>query len=322
MKVIKREKEIRFKAGLLLFLWLLQIYDVRMAFMYSTYSKRKRGFCLKQIKRYVRALIISLIFCGIFLLQLNDAAEITRLTKTTVSSMEFRSQPLNERQIKEALSIENPGELLGVWMLETNFGELKTGQTLEQMKQQKSRWESRPGWDAYVSACQAIWNDLEYFPVAEALNRKDLTVSFVNSWMYDRDYGGKRWHEGTDLMPSENTSGLYPVVSMTDGTVRSMGWLELGGWRIGITAPGGAYFYYAHLSSYADLKEGDQIRAGDLLGYMGDTGYSKTEGTTGNFPVHLHLGIYLYRGEEEISVNPYPVLKYTEGEKIRCRFAL
>ena len=43
--------------------------------------------------------------------------------------------------------------------------------------------------------------------------------------------------------------GYYPVVSMTDGVVTEKGWLEKGGWRIGITAPTGAYFYYAHLDS-------------------------------------------------------------------------
>ena len=48
---------------------------------------------------------------------------------------------------------------------------------------------------------------------------------------------------------------------------------------------------------------------------MGDTGYSTTEGTKGKFPVHLHLGIYIDKGGQEISVNPYPALKYTE-EKI------
>ena len=109
--------------------------------------------------------------------------------------------------------------------------------------------------------CNWALRHLEYFPVAEASNRTDMTVSFVNSWMFDRDYGGSRQHEGTDIMPSVDERGLYPVVSMTDGTVRSMGWLELGGWRIGIDAPGGAYFYYAHLASYADLKEGDRVEA-------------------------------------------------------------
>ena len=92
-------------------------------------------------------------------------------------------------------------------------------------------------------------------------------------------------------MASVNQRGIYPIVSMTDGTIQNLGWLELGGYRIGILAPGGAYFYYAHLDSYAPLTEGQQVHAGDLLGYMGDTGYSKTEGTTGRFPAvsYTHL---------------------------------
>ena len=49
-----------------------------------------------------------------------------------------------------------------------------------------------------------------------------------------------------------------------------------------------------NLSSYAGIKEGDPISAGDVIGFMGDTGYSKREGTTGKFPVHLHLwNLYL-----------------------------
>ena len=60
---------------------------------------------------------------------------------------------------------------------------------------------------------------------------------------------------------------------MTDGIIEKIGWLEMGGWRIGVRAPGGAYLYYAHLYSYAgDFKEGDRVKAGELIGYMGDTG--------------------------------------------------
>ena len=59
--------------------------------------------------------------------------------------------------------------------------------------------------------------------------------------------------------------------------------------------------------------------AGQLLGYMGDTGYGKQEGTSGQFPVHLHLGIYL-RNEEfaELAVNPYWFLRYLEN----CRLTV
>lgn len=276
---------------------------------------------MKLIKRHVFLLLFSLLFSAILLGQLKEWSRITRLTQSTVSSMDFRSQPLSEERLEEAKEMDSPGEMLGVCMLETDFGRADTDRTLKELRKEKNRWEQRPGWDSYAAACRAVWDDLKYFPVAEASNRTGMTVSFVNSWMFDRDYGGNRWHEGTDIMPSVSERDLYPVVSMTDGTVRNMGWLELGGWRIGIDAPGGAYFYYAHLSSYADLQEGDEVKAGDLLGYMGDTGYSTKEGTTGNFPVHLHLGIYLYDGEEEISINPYPVLKYTEERRIRYRFS-
>lgn len=82
----------------------------------------------------------------------------------------------------------------------------------------------------------------------------------------------------------------------------------------------GSVFYYAHLDSYAELEKGDPVKAGDLLGYMGDSGYGE-EGTTGEFPVHLHLGIYLKEGTEEISVNPYPVLRYAENARIKCVYS-
>ncbi len=112
--------------------------------------------------------------------------------------------------------------------------------------------------------------------------------------------------------------GYYPVVSMTDGVIEKIGWLEMGGWRIGVRAPGGAYLYYAHLYSYAgDFKEGDRVKAGELIGYMGDTGYGKTEGTRGNFDVHLHVGIYIKTDHnEEMSVNPYWILKWLEKKRL------
>lgn len=90
-------------------------------------------------------------------------------------------------------------------------------------------------------------------------------------------------------MADKNERGLYPVISISDGMITNLGWLEKGGYRIGITSPSGVYYYYAHLESYAEIKEGDQVQAGEMLGFMGDSGYGE-EGTTGQFPVHLHLG--------------------------------
>lgn len=167
-----------------------------------------------------------------------------------------------------------------------------------------------------------IWKDLVYFPVPESTQNEEAVVSYENSWMFERTYGGSYGHEGTDLMAGIRQRGYYPVVSISDGVVERIGWLEKGGWRIGIRSLHDVYFYYAHLDSYAeDFKEGDVIKAGQLLGYMGDTGYGVKEGTRGKFDVHLHLGIYI-RTEDirELAVNPYWFLKYLEQNKLRCAY--
>lgn len=158
----------------------------------------------------------------------------------------------------------------------------------------------------------AVWNDLERFPVGKIASLPDAGVSFANSWMQSRTFGGDRGHEGCDIMASVNERGIYPVYSMTDGTVENIGWLRLGGYRIGVRSDSGAYFYYAHLAEYAkEFKSGERVKAGTLLGFMGDTGYSDTPGTTGMFDVHLHLGVYLNDEDgREFSVNSYPVVQY------------
>lgn len=158
----------------------------------------------------------------------------------------------------------------------------------------------------------AVWNDLEQFPVGEIAGNPDATVSFADSWMQSRTFGGERGHEGCDLMATVNLRGIYPIYSMTDGVVENIGWLRLGGYRIGIRSDSGAYFYYAHLAEYAsEFAVGERVKAGTLLGFMGDTGYSDIPGTTGNFDVHLHLGIYINdRNGQEFSVNSYPMLRY------------
>ena len=164
--------------------------------------------------------------------------------------------------------------------------------------------------------------DIKYFPVPRSNKRKEW-VNYVNSWNYERTYKGNRTHEGTDVMGDINKDGIYPVVSVSDGYVSNIGWLELGGWRIGITSPSGIYYYYAHLDSYdKEYKEGDVIRAGDIIGYMGSTGYSKVEGTKNKFPVHLHFGIYITPDPdiaadyEEIALNPYNILKINENNTL------
>ncbi len=159
-----------------------------------------------------------------------------------------------------------------------------------------------------------------YFPVPESTLDTGLGTSYADSWMGERTYAGRRGHEGTDIMADKNERGLYPVVSITDGVISNLGWLDKGGYRIGITTGDGTYYYYAHLDSYANIREGSPVKAGELLGYMGDSGYGP-EGTTGQFDVHLHLGIYFYRDGKEISVNPYHLLKFLENNKLKYAYS-
>lgn len=167
----------------------------------------------------------------------------------------------------------------------------------------------------YKTMYQTILQGISCFPVAEDIKGGE-TVSFDDSWGGERTYGGNRQHEGCDIMTSNNKRGYFPIVSMTDGVVEKKGWLPQGGYRLGIRSASGAYFYYAHLHSYSEgIEEGTTVRAGDLIGFMGDTGYSEIEGTVGNFDVHLHMGIYIDYQGEEMSVNPYWVLKHYESKK-------
>lgn len=172
------------------------------------------------------------------------------------------------------------------------------------------------------NAYEMVFGDLKYFPIPRNTDPASPEVTYENGWMDTRTYGGERGHEGCDIMGNQKERGYYPVVSMSDGVVEKVGWLEKGGWRIGIRAPHGAYLYYAHLYGYSrEWKEGDEVKAGELLGFMGDTGYSTVEGTTGNFDVHLHVGIYLKTDHyDEMSVNPYWVLRYLDKFRLKSTY--
>lgn len=165
--------------------------------------------------------------------------------------------------------------------------------------------------ESCYKAYYSILNDIKIFPVLED-TANSAEVCYEDGFGDGRSYGGKRIHEGTDIMAGNNEPGYFTVVSMTDGIIEKMGWLELGGYRIGIRSPSGGYYYYAHLDSYAEgLSEGDSIKAGTKLGMMGNTGYGK-EGTKGKFDVHLHMGVYY--GEKELSFNPFYILKMVDGK--------
>ena len=119
-----------------------------------------------------------------------------------------------------------------------------------------------------------------------------------------RSFGFKRKHLGHDMMGSLGT----PIVAVEGGVVEALGWNRYGGWRVGIRSfDGKRYFYYAHLKKDTPfapgLAEGDMVQAGDLIGFMGRTGYSDKENTNNIETVHLHFGIQLIFDESQKECN-------------------
>ncbi len=128
--------------------------------------------------------------------------------------------------------------------------------------------------------------------------------SHCDDFGVSRSFGFRRKHLGHDLMGGLGT----PVVAVESGVVEALGWNRYGGWRVGIrSADGKRYYYYAHLQKdkpfAPGLKEGDLVEAGDLIGFMGRTGYSDKENVNNIETVHLHFGIQLIFEESQKECN-------------------
>lgn len=116
--------------------------------------------------------------------------------------------------------------------------------------------------------------------------------NLTDTWGAARSEG--RSHEGIDIFAPRNT----PIQATTAGIISRIGDDRLGGKVVVIVGPGGAGHYYAHMEDYADIQTNDWVEAGDIIGYVGDSGNAK--GT----PPHVHYGVYINGN----AVNPYPLL--------------
>ena len=150
--------------------------------------------------------------------------------------------------------------------------------------------------------------------------------SHCDDFGVSRSFGFKRKHLGHDMMGSQGT----PIVAVEGGVVEAMGWNRYGGWRIGIRSfDGKRYYYYAHLQKdhpFADgLREGDTVQAGDLIGFMGRTGYSDKENTNNIETVHLHFGLQLIFDESqkeclsEIWIDVYDIVRLLNTHRSSLR---
>jgi murein DD-endopeptidase MepM/ murein hydrolase activator NlpD len=107
--------------------------------------------------------------------------------------------------------------------------------------------------------------------------------SFVDTFGAGRSDVSGGWHHGDDIFAPLGA----PVLSVASGTVFSVGWNKIGGNRLWVRDGQGNLFYYAHLSAFTPLAiNGNKVNAGDVLGFVGNTG--DAQGT----PTHLHFEIH------------------------------
>lgn len=118
-----------------------------------------------------------------------------------------------------------------------------------------------------------------------------------DNWGVPRD-GGRRRHRGIDIFAPRGRE----LVAVADGYISFIGEQGKGGNVVWLRTPSGYAFYYAHLERWAPgIYEGMQVRAGDLLGYVGTTGNAKRTAP------HLHFSVHDPNDE---AVNPYHLLKF------------
>ncbi len=161
------------------------------------------------------------------------------------------------------------------------------------------RWEKRYGLKVFS-------------PIA-----KGYAYTDYDDFGVSRSYGYQRTHLGHDMMGLVGT----PIIAVESGYVEAIGWNQYGGWRLGIRSfDRKRYYYYAHLRQNfpynKSLKEGSVVQAGDVIGYMGHTGYSKKENVNNIDETHLHWGLQIIfdesqkEGNNEIWIDCYEITKF------------
>jgi peptidoglycan LD-endopeptidase LytH len=188
----------------------------------------------------------------------------------------------------------------------------------------RSEEDSSIGLWEYYHNTRAVQRVMQFAKLYKHFNKLELSehafplplgsvYSFRSTWGNSRSWGGYRIHEGTDIFAGHGV----PVRSTCYGIIEVKGWNAFGGWRVGIRDINNLYHYYAHLSGYEKkLKAGDIVRPGQIIGWVGSSGYGRP-GTQGKFPPHLHYGVYRDRGLVEWAFDPYPMLSRWEREERR-----
>lgn len=135
-------------------------------------------------------------------------------------------------------------------------------------------------------------------PLPEGANPSpDMVCPVTGPIHFSDDYGaprGSSWHQGNDIFAPRGRSNVAAV----DGVVDQRPWGSRQGWAVWLHGDDGNLYFYAHLNGFAGA-DGRRVRAGDVIGYTGNTGDASSTAT------HTHFEIRL---DWDTPVNPYVAL--------------
>ena len=248
----------------------------------------------------------------------NVTAEVLNLTaKLDIDSHNKEGEIIyNWIELLSYLSCKNGGNFKNFNIKELNLlvEELKNGQSMQDLTQNMKFY------DYYYESYSAILGGFIGNYSIETVNEdgtksyqekyglkaflpiaKNYSFNHYDDFGNSRSYGFKRTHLGNDLMGNIGT----PIIAVESGVIENIGWNQYGGWRIGIRSfDTKRYYYYAHLRKnhpYAQgLEEGMTVKAGDVIGYLGMTGYSTKENVNNINVPHLHFGLQLIFDESQV----------------------
>jgi murein DD-endopeptidase MepM/ murein hydrolase activator NlpD len=219
----------------------------------------------------------------------------------------------------EGIGLDGDGDGAAV---RTNDADVLASMAAVMLKQGASEERRRIALWNYYQNSRAVERIGQFAKLYRTFDKLDLSerafvmplganYTYRSTWGASRGWGGARIHEGTDLFAGYGV----PVRSACYGIIEVKGWNPYGGWRIGVRDLNNVYYYFAHLSGFSkELKVGDVVRPGQVLGWVGSSGYGKP-GTSGKFPPHLHFGLYRDNGLADWSFDPYPYLRKWEREE-------
>ncbi len=242
----------------------------------------------------------------------------------------------NWLQLLAFLSCKNGGNFKNFNKNDLNslVTELKNGQTIEELTQNMKFYDYY--YESYLAVLGGFIGNYSVEVVKEDGTKdfqekyglkaflpiaKNYSFSHYDDFGNSRSYGFKRTHLGNDLMGSIGT----PIIAVESGVIENLGWNQYGGWRIGIRSfDQKRYYYYAHLRKnhpYAEgLENGMTVKAGDVIGYLGMTGYSVKENVNNINVPHLHFGMQLIFDESqvdspnEIWIDVYHIIEFLRKE--------